>query len=127
VTIFICLSSQNHFKKAMTEVDDLKKSIADLNSEIQTTNGPILFVEGETDKSILILAHNKLFGADPTFEIEAGGGTSKMKALRAEGDVINKAANQRGIFVLTDNDFDGRELAPSPSIGKWTAGRNKIK
>lgn len=115
------------FQQAMVEIDDLKKSISELNSDIQATNRPILFVEGETDKIILILAYNKLFGASPPFEIEAGGGTTKMKALRAEGDVLSKAANQRGIFVLTDNDFDGRELAPSLSVGKWTTAHNKVQ
>lgn len=114
-------------QQAMIEIDALKQSISDLNAEIEATNGPILFVEGESDKVILTTAYAKLFGTALPFVIEASGGTSKMKALCAEGDVLDAAANNRGIFVITDNDFDGRDLAPSSQTGRWLTARNKTK
>ena len=112
-------------KKAMEDVDAQKQSILKLNADLSMTTGPILFVEGTTDAEILELAHTKLFGVAPSkYLIRAAGGTQKMSALIAEGSALSIVANQRKIFVLTDNDFDGRKLAKNSSIGKWRAAKN---
>ena len=112
-------------KSALEEVVSLREEVSTLNERLAIGTDPILFVEGETDQSILRLAFSKLFGdVRCPFSIEAAGGTQKMKALHAEGPALNIAASGRRIFVLTDNDFDGRDVAPRNSVGKWTSIKN---
>lgn len=89
---------------------------------------PILFVEGETDKKILELAYSKFYDEAFPLSIEPTGGTQKMKALCADGAALEIAANGRKLFVVTDNDFDGREVAPKGSVaGQWRVARNRLQ
>jgi hypothetical protein len=114
-------------RDSLDEAKKLTKDIDSLRLELTQVDGPLLFVEGVTDKAILEIAYEKLFpGVAIPFEIEAAGGTSKMKALCADGPILNLTGNNRKIFVLVDNDFDGRELAPVSNSGKWARGRNGI-
>lgn len=113
-------------KAAMDEVAGLKASMVSLNERLASGGDPILFVEGVTDKAILELAYRKIHGdVVAPFTIEAAGGTQKMKALRADGPALSVAASGRKILVLTDNDFDGRDLSPSSGVGKWESSSNK--
>jgi len=114
-------------KTSLDEAKKLTEDIDSLRQELSHVDGPILFVEGVTDKTILEIAYEKLFPevAIP-FMIEPAGGTSKMKALCADGPILNLTGNHRKIFVLVDNDFDGRELARVSHSGRWTKGRNGI-
>jgi predicted ATP-dependent endonuclease of OLD family len=113
-------------QKSIEEVAALKDGMVSLNKRLAVGVGPILFVEGVTDKAIVELAYRKLRdGAVMPCTVEAGSGTQKMKALRADGPALSVAASGRKILVLTDNDFDGRELSSSKSAGKWESSNNK--
>lgn len=51
------------------------------------------------------------------FIFEPGGGTTKMHALTKNGQVIKALAPGRAVFVLVDNDKEGRDLYTTSKLG----------
>lgn len=115
-------------KASIDEIAKLKEAAGHLKGRLDRISGPLMFVEGKTDKEILELAYKKLYpDADLPFTIVAAGGTTKMAPLAGDGATFKIAGNDRKIFALLDNDFEGRRLGPTNSEGKWQNSRNGVR
>ena len=121
---------EDRVKQLADENSALEEARASLFSELSSAVGDILFVEGESDAIYVEAAWAEYVGGELPFEIVDGTGTTRMKALAAEGDVLRTVAPGRRLFVLIDNDKDGRELVKKgfpkrlKSGGVWELGEN---
>ncbi|WP_338802208.1 AAA family ATPase [Pseudomonas sp. RSB 5.4] len=90
--------------------------------EVERSNLPVIFVEGETDKLIFERAWELFIGAETPATFESAGGTSKMESLAKDGKILSQLAPEKRLFCLIDNDLEGRELLASKDLskgGKW--------
>lgn len=119
-----------HLAVISSYLDDAAKKIEALDAQsvelartIAAAAHPILFVEGESDAAILRQAWDQYVGAGHHIIIESCHGTSKMESLAADGGVLKALAPERKVFVLVDNDGEGRDLRRdarlSPKGGRW--------
>lgn len=90
--------------------------------EIERSNLPVIFVEGQTDKVIFEKAWELFIGGEMPAVFESAGGTSKMESLAKDGKVLSQLAPEKRVFCLIDNDLEGRELLANKDLnkgGKW--------
>jgi curved DNA-binding protein CbpA len=103
-------------EKAQLELDALKKKVG-------SDQRSILWVEGESDRLILekAIAVFAPYLAD-RIQIKFASGTEGLKGLlvNQRKDFLFNAFGERKIFVLVDNDFDGRSVVPGS--GKFDSG-----
>ncbi|MCH4562067.1 ATP-binding protein [Halomonas sp. EGI 63088] len=92
------------------KLNELEKATQSLKEEIEENSKPILFVEGESDKIIFERAW-ELFGNGIEIRIVPCSGTTKMKGLSQNGAVLRSLNSEALIFVLVDNDKEGRDLS----------------
>lgn len=101
----------SYLKEAQQKIDDQIEANRLLNANLAALHLPILFGEGESDMLVFQQAWRVLFEEEPDFlHFASGGGTTKMEALATNGRVLQIAAHERPIFVLVDNDTEGRSL-----------------
>ncbi|MFC1830500.1 ATP-dependent endonuclease [Thermodesulfobacteriota bacterium] len=113
----------SHYLKESTEkIQSLKEGIESINTKLSHATSPILFVEGESDK-IIFQKCWELFGApEYSLVIEDCYGSTKMKSLSQDGLVIENIGNGREVFILVDNDKEGRELYKNKRLGRGGGG-----
>jgi hypothetical protein len=99
-----------YLKEADTKIRQLSDYGAELERDLSSRDRSLLFLEGESDRTIIEAAWNRYVGSPMPFDIVAGQGTKKMESLAVDGRVLNRLAPQRRIYVLVDNDKEGREL-----------------
>jgi predicted ATPase len=113
----------SYLTEAIRKHEILEKSIIELQEEVNTVRKPILFLEGDSDALIFKKAW-KIFTNNRAmpFELKSCAGTTKMKSLSQDGIVLKTVGNDREIFVLVDNDKEGRELAKNAGCAKTPKG-----
>jgi len=124
---FLLAAISESVSKSRDDIRRLNESVHLLKAEIASSSRPVLYVEGQSDKAILNAAYMSIYGVAPDFAIEACGGTVKMQALSAEGEAFSVAVNNRKIFCLVDNDFEGRKICPLKSAkNAWSRHSNGV-
>jgi predicted ATP-dependent endonuclease of OLD family len=100
----------DYLVQAQNEIEEKQLEIDHRNQQIKESLSPVLFVEGESDR-IIIDRCWEIYGlAEQNLSIISGGGVSKMKSLSQQGSVFQELSPGKPVFVLIDNDKDGREL-----------------
>jgi len=103
--------------KTTNEYREFEKSTEELRDKIARASKPLLFVEGESDKIIIESILQKLYKEKSPISVVSGGGTTKMKALSQHGIAMQQASN-RQIFILLDNDTEGRAYYVERRMGR---------
>jgi len=119
-----------YLRSAHQEINARKEAASELTRELETKISPILFVEGSSDEAILRAAWKVHNGGDLPIRVESCEGTSKMKALSAIGKVLAKVGSERPLFVVADNDCEGRSLVRNKTLhkgGRWINHDNGVK
>ena len=104
------------------KIDEEIEKRQELEQELARKESPVLFVEGVSDKLIVDAVSNVMFSGDVPYEVISCEGTSKMDALAADGKTLTNLAPGKKVFVLVDNDKEGRELYKNKRLndgGKW--------
>lgn len=107
------------------EINELETERKKLEILVSKGSSPILFVEGETDKVILEAAWKVFYPAcELPVIIKPVDGTKGLKNLSQSKRFLEQTFGNRKIFVLVDNDKDGRETIKSKGScksyeGKW--------
>lgn len=114
----------SYLSEAHAKIVALQDEGDGLATELAERDRSVLFVEGESDRTILAVAWDVLIGGERPFDIEDSSGTTKMEALGSDGRVINRLAPERRVFVLVDNDRAGRGLY---SHGRLGDGANWVR
>jgi hypothetical protein len=91
---------------------------------------PALFVEGESDVTILTAAW-QAFRPSETLPVTilAAGGTRQMESLAGKGAALRQVLGDRLVFALADNDREGRDLVEDSRTrrgGAWRQQTNGI-
>lgn len=113
-----------HLKRAHEEIEEWRQQRDALASVIDDGRRPKLFVEGLSDITVFRAAWQAFVGGDPPFELETCRGTTRMSALAADGPVLSQLAPSRSVYVLVDNDREGRGLYKNGKLdggGRWVA------
>ncbi|MBN6102697.1 AAA family ATPase [Xanthomonas sp. CFBP 8703] len=100
----------SHLEEISKQIERLKSDGADLTRQIEAAAAPILFVEGESDAKLMECAWSLFAGEIPAPSIQSCQGTTKMESLAGDGLVLSSLVPGKQIYVLVDNDRDGREL-----------------
>jgi hypothetical protein len=91
---------------------------------------PTLFVEGESDVTILTAAWQAFHpGESVPVTILAAGGTRQMGSLAGKGDALRQLLGDRLVLALADNDREGRDLVEDGRTrrgGTWRRQTNGI-
>lgn len=99
-----------HLEEVSKQIEKLKSDEADLTRQMEAAAAPILFVEGASDAKLMERAWS-IFAKDVSApSIQSCQGTTKMESLASDGLVLNSLVPGRKIYVLVDNDRDGRDL-----------------
>lgn len=123
----------NYLKAAGQEIERLKLDLQSISQAVDQDHSPILFLEGESDR-IIIEKSWEYFGSDEIIlRFVDCSGTTKMKSLSQDGPVLSAIGSDKFIFVLVDNDKEGRELSKHDNArlgknggGNWVQhGSNK--
>jgi hypothetical protein len=87
---------------------------------------PSLFVEGESDVTILTAAW-QAFRPDEALPVTilAAGGTRQMASLAGKGAALRQVLGDRLVFALADNDREGRDLVEDARTGRGDAWRQQ--
>lgn len=101
----------SYLKKAQSKIANMERDILSLKGEILEGAKPLLFVEGCSDKIILEKAWSIFITDEMPFDIIDSSGTTKMQSLSQDGKILHHIGNNRAIFVIVDNDKEGRELS----------------
>ena len=112
----------HYLQEADREIRDLGEQKDAISRELEQRNQSLLFLEGESDIRILEAAWNAFCKVEIPFVCIDSTGTTKMQGLAKDGKVINHLAPNRKVFVLVDNDREGRELYKNGKLGngaKW--------
>lgn len=119
----------HHLVEASKLLEREKHGRQAVDEQLAEANQSLLFVEGESDKAILTKAWSVLIGTDLPFTIVSGQGTTKMKGLAAEGGVLRQLAPNRRVYVLVDNDKEGRDLLANRRLdggARWVQLHNGV-
>lgn len=111
-----------YLRKAHEEIEEWRRQRDELASVIDEGQRAKLFVEGGSDIAVFRAAWNALIGGDPPFDLETCRGTTRMQALAADGPVLGTLAPGRKVYVLVDNDREGRGLYRNGRLkagGRW--------
>jgi predicted ATPase len=101
-------------EKKVKQVESDQKIILET---IQSMRKPILFVEGESDKKIIGKAWELYIGKTFPYKIEECSGTTKMESLACDGKALQAIA-PRKIYVIVDNDKEGKDLYKNARLQK---------
>jgi len=95
-----------------------------------STTLPTLFVEGESDVTILTAAWQAFHPTESLpVTILAAGGTRQMESLAGRGAALRQLLGDRLVFALADNDREGRALVEDGRTrrgGSWRLQSNGI-
>jgi len=108
----------NYLREADEKIQLLKREGEELASMLKQRDIDLVFVEGESDKIILSAAWREFCEGDVPFEFVDSTGTTKMQGLAKDGKMLNRLAPKRKIFVIVDNDKEGRDLYKNGKLGK---------
>jgi hypothetical protein len=111
-----------YLRDAHVKIQEITASREQLATEIAAGLRPMVFMEGRTDCEVLRTAWEQFVGGAPPFDLIDSSGTTKMKSLASDGGVLGRLAPERLIFVLVDNDAEGRELLANKRLddaSKW--------
>ena len=112
----------SYLRDAHLQILQQRSDIAELGRKMDDNNQNIVFVEGECDVDVLTKAWDVLMDVEMPFRFVSGGGTTKMKSLASDGKVLSGLAPGRKVFVLVDNDSEGRALYANARLdtqGRW--------
>lgn len=101
----------SYMKAQANIIEKLECESKKLKEDIYSSQWPILFVEGVSDKMIMEKALKVFIGNNSNIKVVSCSGTTKMKSLSQDGKVLENIGNEKKIFVLVDNDKEGRELS----------------
>jgi predicted ATPase len=94
---------------AHAEIEELKFLQKDLQKQIEGDQRPILWVEGQTDKQIIECAWKLFSHRDLPLNVKPASGAEPFSAFVKKRGFIEETFGSRKIFILTDNDPDGRK------------------
>jgi len=131
------LRDPTHFdavQRALVEtrgrVKSLERELQELLARSDATPLPTLFVEGESDVTILTAAWLVFHPTEPLpVTILAAGGTRQMESLAGRGAALRQLLGDRLVFALADNDREGRALVEDGRTrrgGSWRQQSNGI-
>jgi hypothetical protein len=131
------LRDPTHFdavQKALVEtrgrVESLERELQELLARSDATPLPTLFVEGESDVTILTAAWRAFHPTEPLpVTILAASGTRQMESLAGRGAALRQLLGDRLVFALADNDREGRALVEDGRTrrgGTWRQQSNGI-
>jgi len=112
----------DYLRDAERKYVKLRKEMDQIEEDTKADKAPRLFVEGESDKNIIEAAVEAYYGADLKIKVVDSKGTRKMEALAADGSTFKELSPARMIFVLVDNDKEGRTLNKDGRLdvgGRW--------
>ena len=112
----------HYLQEADREIRSLAEQKEAISHELAQSNRSLLFLEGESDIRILKAAWMAFCKGEMPFVCINSSGTTKMQGLAKDGQVINYLAPNRKVFVLVDNDREGRELYKNGRLdngAKW--------
>ena len=112
----------HYLLEADREIRNLSDQKEAISRELAQRNQSLLFLEGESDIRILEAAWHAFCEGEMPFVCINSSGTTKMQGLAKDGQVINHLAPNRKVFVLVDNDREGRELYKNGKLdngAKW--------
>lgn len=112
----------SYLKDAAQKITNLEQARTDLASHLAKSSRPILFVEGESDRTVLEKAWVLYSSGTTSLDIEACEGTSRMESFGRDGQALQRLSGGRFIAVLVDNDKDGRDLYKNGQLepgGRW--------
>lgn len=101
----------NYLKEAGQIIEQLKNDVESINRIIEKEHSPILFLEGESDRIILEKSWEYFGSNEIGLRFFECSGTTKMKSLSQDGPILSTLGLRKLIFVLIDNDKEGRELS----------------
>jgi predicted ATP-dependent endonuclease of OLD family len=101
----------NYLKEAGQTIEQLKNDVESINRIIDEERSPILFLEGESDRIILEKSWEYFGSKEIGLRFVDCSGTTKMKSLSQDGPILSTLGSGRLIFVLVDNDKEGRDLS----------------
>jgi hypothetical protein len=111
-------------------VQSLERELQEMLARSDATPLPTLFVEGESDVTILIAAWHAFHpGEALPVTILAAGGTRQMESLAGRGAALRQLLGDRRVFALADNDREGRALVEDGRTrkgGVWRQQSNGI-
>jgi hypothetical protein len=111
-------------------VKSLEHELQELLARSDATPLPTLFVEGESDVTILTAAWQAFHPTEPLpVTILAAGGTLQMRSLAGKGAALRQVLGDRLVFALADNDREGRDLVEHDGTkrgGAWRQQSNGI-
>jgi hypothetical protein len=122
------LNDPSAMPRIQAELAEREKDLEELLKKAKSTSLPKLFVEGETDKTIIESAWS-IFKSDISmpFDICAAGGTKKMGSLTGKGAALKQVLGDQVVYILADNDMEGRKLLNDGHIkqgGRWEEQSN---
>jgi hypothetical protein len=131
------LEDPTHFGVVRRALVQRTQQVASLELELQallqrsdTTPLPSLFVEGESDVTILTAAWEAFHPSEPPpVTILGAGGTRQMESLAGKGRALRQVLGDRLVFALADNDREGRDLVEDGRTkrgGTWRQQTNGI-
>jgi hypothetical protein len=95
----------------VTSLEHERDELAALLRRSDAAPLPSLFVEGESDVTILTAAWQAFHpGETLPVTILAAGGTRQMESLAGKGAALRQVLGDRLVFALADNDREGRDL-----------------
>ena len=94
---------------AHAEIEELIFLQKDLQKQIEGDQRPILWVEGQTDKQIIECAWKLFSHRDLPLNVKTASGAEPLSAFVKKRGFIEETFGSRKIFILTDNDPDGRK------------------
>ncbi|MBO9663417.1 AAA family ATPase [Dokdonella sp.] len=100
----------SYLDDAAKKIQSLETQAVELVNKLKDNATPILFVEGSSDARVLQAAWDHYVGEAHPLRIEACAGTTKMESLAKDGSVLRTLAPDRSMYVLVDNDKEGRSL-----------------
>lgn len=101
----------HYLKKKSEEIEVLKDEVQKISKDIEEVNKPILYVEGESDKIVIEKAIEIFLDKKYDIKVASCSGTTKMQGLSKDGNIFGCLNPGAKIFVLVDNDQEGRDLA----------------
>ena len=114
----------------VSSLEHERDELAALLRRSDATPLPSLFVEGESDVTILTAAwHTFHPGEALPVTILAAGGTRQMESLAGKGAALRQVLGDRLVFALADNDREGRDLVEDGRTrrgGTWRQQTNGI-
>jgi predicted ATP-dependent endonuclease of OLD family len=111
-----------YLREADEKIRQLRDESEELSSMLEQRDRDLVFVEGKSDEIILSAAWREFCNGDAPFDFVDSIGTTKMQSLAKDGRTLNRLAPNRKIYVIVDNDKEGRELYKNGRLdggGRW--------